>query len=390
MVRWWGRRVRRPLFRFLGACALLCLGIAGAAAAQPVEGWRLHATSHFALYVVEGTAGARDAAQVGAQLEHLYAQVLAPLRMPPATIIVPLYPSARRFHADWWQFATLGHGDLVHAWGDVYEGGGSIPPYMVTRAAVADAYPRAIPLLRWGFGDALGDRAAGVDSHRHVRALLASGRAVPEILSIVAPSDFGDALPVSYPVAVSFMAFLLDTYGPARTAAFVNRVEFRYYEFSELFEAAFGAPLSAAEAAWRRQVNAAGAPPLDLSTYLAVTRFVYRTTLAGSPSRLMLEPQGAVVVTEAMAAVLPLRRLDLETAAARMAAAERADEEAERRQRLTTGTARGAIAALVVAPILFAVGWLIWPAVRARLADAKRRKPVARTSEQGPGIRDRD
>lgn len=353
--------------------ALACA--AGPASAQEVKGWRLYRTEHVLVYAVDGTPGARQAAQVAEQLEQLHTEILQPLGFPPGNFIYPLYPSKERFYADWWLFATIGHGDQVYAWGTVYDGDrGLVNPYLMMRAAVAHAFPRSIPLLRWGLGDALGDRAAGVDPHRHLRALVAAGNPVPDLLSIAAPSDFGAALPASYPVAVSFMAYLLDTYGPARTAQFVERVEYRYYDFAELFRAAFGVPLRDAEAAWRRRAADGSAEALDRHTYLAVTRFVYRTTLAGSPARLMLEPVGATVVTEAFRSIVPLRQLNLQAASAHMATADRAEEEADRKQRLTTSTARGAIAAVIVAPILLAVGLLVWPAIRAKLADRKQRQ----------------
>jgi hypothetical protein len=105
--------------------------------------------------------------------------------------------------------------------------------------------------------------------------------------------------------------------------------------------------------------------------YLAVTQFVYRTTLAGSPGRELLEPEGATVVDEALRAVLPLRRIDIAQAAAHMETAFAAEERADRRQRFTTTTARGLIGLLILAPILLAVGWLAWPSVRARLAERR-------------------
>lgn len=352
-------------------CALAVLDVAALSLhAQPVQGWRLHSTPHFLLYTVQGTPGARDVGRIAEQLEHLHAQVLAPLRLPPTQIIYPLYPSVEQFRTDWWQFATLGYGDLVHAWGTVYEGDPeALTPYGVTRAAASHAFPRAIPFLRWGLGDALGDRAAGVNPHRHLRALVTAGGGLPEITSIVAPADFGQALPASYPVAVSFMAFLIESYGPERTASFVDRVAYRYYDVEELFGLHFGAPLAAAEQTWRERIAAAGrVDALDLPAYFAATRFVYRTSLAGNPGRLLLEPQGAVVVTEAFRAALPLRRLQLRTALKHVETGRRADERAEHRQRRTTSTVRGILGALVVAPIVLAVGWLIWPGVRARLA----------------------
>ena len=360
---------------------MLFLGLAAPVArAQEVQGWRLHQTPHFLLYTVDGSPGARDLPRVAEQLERLHTQVLNPLRLPPAQIIYPLYPSVDRFRADWWLFATLGHGDLVHGWGAVYDGDlDTLTPYGVTRAAVTHAFPRAIPFLRWGLGDALADRAAGADPHQHLRALAAAGQPLPDLPALLAPSDFGRALPVSYPVAVSFAAFLLETYGPARVADFVERVAYRYFDFGESFPAEFGTSLAAAEREWRRHVASdARSDRLDLPAYFAVTRFIYRTSLAGSPARLMLEPQGAVVVTEAFRAALPLRRLDVRTAQAHLETAERADEQAERRQRLTTGTVRALIGALVVSPILLAVGWLLWPTVRAHVADSRRRKAVAR------------
>lgn len=336
-------------------------------AAQDVAGWRLHRTSHFLLYTVDGSPGARDVDGIAARLEQIHALVLAPLGLPPVEIIYPLYPSAEQFQRDWWKFAAQGYGDLVHGWGLVYDGDpATIEPYEVTRAVVTHAFPRAIPLLRWGLADALSDRAAGVNAHRHVRALTEAGQQLPGLRAIIAPSDFGQALPESYPMAVSFVAYLLDAYGLSRTAEFVDRASYRYFDFPELFATHFGTPFTSAEAAWRQRVTTAPAPgPLDLRSYFSATRFVYRTSLAGSPARLLLGPRGAVIVTEAFRTAVPLRRLDLGKAVAHVEAAERAAAEAERKHYLTTTAVRALIGLLVVTPILLAVGWLLWPTIRA-------------------------
>ncbi len=178
---------------------------------------------------------------------------------------------------------------------------------------------------------------------------------------------------MSYPVAVSFMAHLLQTYGIAQTAAFVAEVEFRYYDVEPLFEARFGTSFDAAERQWRAAAGRGPVAALDVPTYLAVTQFVYRTTLAGSPSRVLLEPEGATVVDEAFRAILPLRRLAVAQAASHMEVAFAAVELADRRSRLQTTTARGVIGLLVIAPILAAIGLLIWPWLRARRAERRRR-----------------
>jgi hypothetical protein len=331
-----------------------------------LEAWRLHPTPHFLVYALPGTPGARDIAQIAADLELIYGAVIAPLGLAPVRLVYPLYPGLERFGADWWYFATMGYGDVVHAWGTVYTGDSrALTPYTVTRAVVADAFPRAIPLLRWGVGDALGDRAAGVDPHAHLKAV--AGDAVPPIAQILAPSDFGDRLPLSYPAAVSFLAFLLDRYGLARTAAFADRVSFRYFDFADLFAAHFGEPLPAVERAWRRRVAAApAAPRVDSEAYAEAARFVYRVTLAGNPGRRMLLPDGPVVVSEALAAVDPLRRLDLAAVEAHLARARQATARAERSERRTAWWLRGLVGGVVLTPVLLALTWLLWPAIRRR------------------------
>jgi len=367
-----GGRPGRPLWCFCGALAAVAV-LASAAAAQAVEGWRLRRTPHFLIYTVEGSHAARDVEQIAADLELLYAEVLAPLGLPPLQVIYPLYPSVERFRDAWWYFATLGSGDLVHAWGTIYTGDfRALTPYTITRAVVSHGYPRAIPLLRWGFGEALGDRVAGVDAHAHLKAALDAGLAMPALRRILAPSDFGEALPMSYPTAVSFMAYLIERFGIPQTGAFVDRVAYRYFDFPDLFVAHFGVPLDQVERAWRARVEAARASRrIDASTYLAATRFVYRITLAGTPGRRMLLADGAVVVSEALAAVEPLRRLNLEAARRSMQIARRASERAEREERRAGTLLRGAVALIVLAPVALAVGWLLWPAVRARRAGGR-------------------
>lgn len=381
-----GRRIRRLLSHFVAGLLLVAAGSTAveAAAVPTPAGWTVHASAHFRVYVAPGGGASGRAEAALAELERIHAQVIAPLRVRPLTVLYPLFPNAERFRSDWWQFASQGYGDVVYAWGGI-DRGGDVSPYQVTRAVVSRVFPRALPFLRWGFGDALADRAAGVDAHRHLRALAASGIEIPSLLSVLPPADFGNALPVSYPVAVSFMAYLLDTYGPERTAAFVAEVEFRYYDVEPLFEARFGAPLHIAEAGWRAEAARGPVVPLDVQTYLAVTQFVYRTTLAGSPSQVLLEPEGATVVDEAFRAILPLRRLEVAQAASHMETAFAAEERAARRSRLQTTTARGLIGLLIIAPILVAVGLLAWPSVRAKVAgrrlDAEGRRRKAEGSE---------
>lgn len=359
-----GTRLRRPLL-----CCALLLVLAGlraaAATAQEITGWRLRETPHFLIYTVDGTPGGRDVEQLAADLELLHREVLTPLRLPPARLVYPLYPSLERFARDWWHFATLGYGDIVHAWGTVYTGDSrEVTPYTVTRAAVADAFPRAIPLLRWGVGEALGDRAAGVDAHAHLQAILRAGGAVPALHSILAPSDFGAALPASYPAAVSFMTFLMERYGPAQTSGFVDLVSYRYFDFDTLFVRHFGESADTAEAAWRDRLARAPAPALDLGAYFAASRFVYRITLAGNPGRRMLLPDGPVVVAEAFLAVDQLRRLDLAGVGRRMEAAQRATAAAERGERRVVLTLRSIIYVAVATPLVLAAGWLLWPSLR--------------------------
>lgn len=363
----------------LAVWLLLALGLGlgsppGAAAQAPAfEAWRLHETPHFQFYVLPGTPGARDIAQISADLELVYAEVIAPLGLPPTHLVYPLYPSLERFGQDWWHFATLGYGDVVHAWGTIYTGDNrALNAYTLTRAVISDAFPRAIPLLRWGLGEALGDRAAGVDPYAHLTAAAPEGR--PAVTAILAPTDFGDRLPMSYPTAVSFMGFLLERYGLPRTAAFTERVTFRYFDFADLFLAHFGESLGEVESAWQARVAAAEArAPVDAGLYAEATRFVYRVTLAGNPGRRMLLPDGPVVVSEALAAVDPLRRLNLAAVRGHMERARRASERAARSERRTERGLRAIVYLMVLTPILFAVGWLLWPAIRARRAAGGRR-----------------
>jgi hypothetical protein len=377
-----GRRRSRLLSRLwtVFLLAALAAGVLSPAAAQTStvpRGWTLSASPHVHVYAVTGdAASAARAAQVAAELERVYGRVIAPLRQRPLIVVYPLFPSAEQFRNDWWQFASQAYGDVVYAWGTIDHGEPSdVSAYAMTRAVIMRVFPRAIPFLRWGLGDALGDQAAGVDPHRHLRALQASGQSIPELRRLLPPAEFGSALPVSYPVAVSFMAYLVETYGPVRTAAFVADVEFKYYEFGTLFETRFGTTLDAAERRWRLGASRGPAPGVDVPTYLAVTQFVYRTTLAGSPSRVLLEAEGATVVDEAFRAIPPLRRLEVARAAAHMEAAFAAEDRADRASRLRTTTARSLIGLLIIAPVLLAIGLLIWPSVRARLAQ-RRQEPA--------------
>lgn len=355
------------------------IAVQAPAAAQDVSGWRLTETAHVLLYTIDGTAGARDGPRVAAALEEVAGSIIAALPRSPVRIVYPLYPTVERFGEDWWRFATLSHGDLVHAWGAVYAGDAPlISPYEVTRALVLSAFPGGLAFLRWGVADALGDRAAGVDAHRHVRALEAAGQALPRPEEILASSDFGDALPFSYPVAVSFVAFLMETYGMPRTVVFVDRVSFRYYEFPALFAAHFGVSLDDAVRAWKARTAAAPVSRIDVRSYARAAQFVYRIGLARTPSRIMLESYGAEIVTEAFRATVALRRLDVDAAMRHLDVAQGVEERAERRSRLRTGAVRGLLALLVVTPVLLAIGWLVWPSVRGRIADARRRKAVGR------------
>ena len=367
-----GTPTRRPLLHFLLLLLLLAGGLPAAVTAQDVPGWRLHETPHFLIYTIDGTPGARDVEQVKADLELLHREVLTPLRLPPAKLVYPLYPSPERFARDWWHFATLGYGDIVHAWGTIYTGDSrELTPYTITRSAVADAFPRAIPLLRWGFGEALGDRAAGVDAHAHLRAIAASGGQIPLLRSILAPSDFGNALPAGYPTAVSFMAFLMDRYGLPQTAGFVDLVSYKYFDFDVLFARHFAESVDTFEAAWRDRVESTAPPAVDLNAYVAGSRFIYRVTLAGNPGRRMLLPDGPVVVAEVFRGVEQLRRLDLAGLVVRMDAARRATAAADRGEQRTEFTLRGVLYALVAGPVLLAVGWLLWPSVRGWLAERR-------------------
>lgn len=162
-------RFGRPLLYFCAAVAGIS-STALSAAAQSVPGWRLHETTHFFIYAVDGTRAARDIGQIMADLELIHMEVIAPLELPPSRLIYPLYPSLEVFRRDWWHFATLGYGNVV-----------------------------------------------------------------PALRDILAPNDFGNAFPTGYPTAVSFMVFLIERYGFAGTAAFVERVDYRYFDFENLF-----------------------------------------------------------------------------------------------------------------------------------------------------------
>ena len=356
----WGRAAR-----WGAILAVLAAMLSSPANAQDVPGWGRHETPHFLIYTLEGTPGARHVEQIAADLELLHREVLTPLHLPPAKLVYPLYPSLDRFASDWWHFATLGYGDVVHAWGTIYTGDTrELTPYTVTRSVVADAFPRAIPLLRWGLGEALGDRFAGVDPHAHLAMITASGGEVPALHAMLAPSDFGDALPASFPAAVSFMAFLMERYGLAHTARFVDVVSFQYFDFDTLFVRHFAESVETVEAAWRARAARAGGRRMDLNAYFSGSRFIYRVTLAGNPGRRMLLPDGPVVVSEAFRAVEQLRRLDLAGVEARIEAAQRATASAERGERRTELALRSIIYAVVATPLLLAVGWLLWPSVR--------------------------
>ncbi len=389
MERLRGRRSCRPPLCFCGPLVLIvAVGlVATPTGAQEVAAWQVHPQGNFLIYVVNGTPGARDAGQIGTELGRLYTQVLAPLQLPPATILYPLYPSRDRFQQDWWQFALGGYGDIVqgdliqgdvvHAWGTVYDGRpGRVSPYVVTRATVAHAFPRTIPLLKWGLADALGDRVVGIDSHRGVRALLSVGVPIPALRAIASPFAFGQALPASYPVAVSFVAFLLDRYGLARTAAFVNEVAYRYYDFPALLEKHFATSLEAEERRWRQRFTDGEGPRVDAQRYLRSLEFVYRTTLATDPRRTMLRPEGAAVLSEAFEAIAPLRALDLPAVEAHQRAVRTAEAAAQRQRQLVAFAIRGAFWLLILAPIALAVGWLMWPSIRARLWGGGPQPPV--------------
>lgn len=353
----------------------LTMAAAPPAAAQAVEGWRLHETPHFLIYVVEGTPGARDRDRVAAELERIHRIIVAPLGLPPTRLLYPLYPSVDRFRTDWWRFATQGHGDFIHAWGAVYTGDlRAVSPYLVARAVVDGALPRLTRMLRWGVGEALGDRVAGVDSHAHLAALLASGAPLPALVAMLPPWEFSEALPLSYPTAVSFVSFLIDRYGVERAWAFVERVNYRYYDLVELFGSHFQEPLTGVEPLWRARVaSARPAAPADLEAYRVASGFVYAVTLAGHPGRRMLRPDGAAVVSEAFAAVAPLRALDLEAV---RRAADRAGEAAERtarRARRRNLVVPALIYTLVLTPIVLSAGVLLWPTLRGRWRAARRR-----------------
>lgn len=344
------------------------------AAGQTIEGWRLHETPHFLIYVIDGTAGARDLDKVAAELERIHRAIVEPLGLPPALLLYPLYPSVNRFRSDWWRFATQGHGDFIHAWGTVYTGDVSaVSPYVIARAVVDDALPRLTRMLRWGTIEALGDLAAGVDSHAHLAALLAASAKIPTLASITPPWEFGEALPLSYPTAVSFIRFLIERYGLARTWAFIDRVNYRYYDFDDLFVSEFQEPVTVVESLWRARVASAKVTThVDLDVYRAASAFVYRTTLASSPGQYMLRPEGATVVNEGFTAVAALRRLDLVAVQRSIDRARQAGEQAARAEHLRDLGWQALIAVLVLTPIVLSIGVLLWPTLRGRWRSAGR------------------
>jgi hypothetical protein len=350
----------------------MAAGVASPVTAQELDvgGWRAYSRGHFILYAIDGTPGARDVATVAVELERIYSQVLEPLKLPPVTILYPLYPSTDKFQSDWWQFAIRDSGEIIHGWGAIYGGQpGGISPYVVTRAVIAHTFPRVIPLLKWGLGDALGDRMLGIDSHYGLQALLGAGWPLPALEAIVPPYDFGTSLPTSYPAAVSFVAFLLDEYGLAQTAAFINTIGFRYYDFGLVFQSQFGRSLTAAERAWRQRLAAhVVSSPSDMQTYLRGVEFVVSTTLASNPGRSMLRSEGALIVAEAFSAILPVRTLNLASIDAHLAAVRAAEVRRQSRARWTTFAVRGGFWFVILAPIVLALGLLTWPKIRARLS----------------------
>lgn len=341
-----------------------------------IAGWRPHPYGHFILYVAEGTPGARDAVQVATELERIYTRGLAPLSLPPVTVLYPLYPSMAKFQSDWWQFAIRASGETVFGWGTIYDGQpGRISPYVVTRTVIAHTFPRAIPLLKWGLGDALADRLQGIDSHRGLRVLLHGGRTVPSVEAIVSPYEFGTALPLSYPAAVSFVAFLLDEYGPGNTAEFINAVGYRYYDFGRLFEEHFGRPLGEVELAWNQRVaRQSEASALNVTTYVRGIDFMVSTTLAAAPSRSMLRPEGAVIVNEAFAAIVPLRSVNLTSIETHLAVVRMVEARQKSRARWTALAVRGGFWVFALAPIVLALVWLAWPKIRAHLNRQRQRR----------------
>lgn len=326
------------------------------------------ATPHLWLYVVPGTPGARDAAMVAQALEPMVARLSGALG-GPGRVVYPLYPSVEVFAREWWRFAAPQPADAVHGWGAVYTGDpGVLSPYPVARALAAAALAQAVPLLRWGWADAMADRELGVDPHRHVAALRATGRALPAVERILPPADFGQALPWSYPVAVSFVADLVDRFGPRATAQFARAVGYRYFDLPDLFRQTFGISVGEAAASWHERVLRVPAQPVDAHAYAAASRLAYRVGLARSPAAVMLEPAGAEVVVLAAAATVALRRLDLEQAAELAERARRAQEREVARQARRTLAARGLLVVLATTPVVLAALWLLWPAVRGRLA----------------------
>src|SRR3990172_703016 len=131
-----------------------------------------------------------------------------------------------------------------------------------------------------------------------------------------------------------------------------------------LFVRHFAESVDTDEAAWRDRVQRTRPQTLDLNMYFAASRFIYRITLAGNPGRRMLLPDGPVVVSEAFRAVGQLRRLDLAGVERRMDTAQRATAAAERGEQRTELALRSVIYAVVAAPLLLAIGWLLWPSVR--------------------------
>jgi hypothetical protein len=340
-------------------------------------------TAHLWLYVMEGTPGARDVRAVAEALDPVAARLSTAVGST-AAVLYPLYPSVEVFQREWWRFATPPPGEAVYGWGAVYRGDpAALSPYPLARSLVGAALAQAVPVLRWGLADALADREAGVDPHRSVAALRAAGVPLPSVVQILSPPQFGDALPWSYPVAVSFVADLVDRFGARRTARFAAAVGFRYFDLPALFGQAFGTSLQDAVAAWEARVRRTPADPVDAQAYASAARLAYGVGLARSPAAVMLEPAGAQVVTAAAAVTVALRRLDVPTAAALAKQARRIQADAYRQQALRRAVARGVPVGLAAAPVVMAVVWLVWPAVRRRLADRRARGGAAR-SGAGP------
>lgn len=294
----------------------------------------------------------------------------------PGRLIYPIYPDVERFRQDWWQFAAPRDG-FVHGWGTVIARDGiMISPYQVARLIARQATGTAVPLIGWGLGDLLADRQAAVDSHAHARLFL-DRTGLPPVASIVHQVDFSQALPGAYAQSVSFLAFLVEARGMAALAAFARSGGERWYDFSPLFERAFGIPLPEADRLWRRRLAGVRAPTLsdqEFNDYRQAAQFACGIGLARDPAGLVSRPGGAAAYLEGMRAAEALRRFDVAAATGAALRGRQGLERAQRNLHRTRLAVRTAIWGLAVLPIALAVLLLAAPSLRSAWRDWRRRR----------------